>query len=201
MPSIPLLDTHGISVDLLIQLVEKADSLDDHGVDLIGRELELVPGKRMGQTELHSTEIGTTNATGLVIAGLHELVHVAADATEKLRGLGVVNDAARKLVLDARGQSLVSDGEAFPALLLQLLLEEGFQGLVHLTLDASRGSRNGIGGVRKGLERDEVEHRLGFVLIGEKFVIHVIGIGLFKLLLVGYLFCNRGGSDGVFKER
>jgi len=200
VPSIPLLDAHGVSVDLLIQLIEKADSLNYHGVDLIGGELELVTGERMGQAKLHGAKVSTTYTSGVITAGLHELVHVAADATEQLGGLGVVDDAARELIFDAGGQCLISDGEAFCPLLFELLLEKGFKRLVHLSLNTSGGGRNGVGGVRKGLEGHEVEHRLGFVLIREEFVIHIVGIGLFQLLLIRYLLAerqSRGGQGAV----
>lgn len=35
------LDSHGVDVDLLVKVVKEGNSLDDHGVDLVGRELEL----------------------------------------------------------------------------------------------------------------------------------------------------------------
>jgi len=42
VPAVPLLDAHGIGVELLVENVEAGNALDDHGVDLVGGELELV---------------------------------------------------------------------------------------------------------------------------------------------------------------
>ena len=41
VPPIPLLDSHRVDVDLLVEVVEQGDGLHDHRVDLVGRELEL----------------------------------------------------------------------------------------------------------------------------------------------------------------
>lgn len=35
------LNSHGVDVDLLVKIVKEGNSLDDHGVNLVGRELEL----------------------------------------------------------------------------------------------------------------------------------------------------------------
>lgn len=48
VPAVPLLDAHGIGVELLVEDVEAGNALDDHGIDLVGGELELVAGKRVG---------------------------------------------------------------------------------------------------------------------------------------------------------
>ena len=37
------LDAHRVDVDFLVKIVEKSDSLHNHGVDLVGRKLELEP--------------------------------------------------------------------------------------------------------------------------------------------------------------
>lgn len=41
VPSIPFLQTHHIVVNLFIEIVQQSDGLDDHGVNLFGREFEL----------------------------------------------------------------------------------------------------------------------------------------------------------------
>jgi hypothetical protein len=51
VPSVPLLHSHGICVELLVEDIETGDTLNDHGVNLVGRELELVSGERMRKTE------------------------------------------------------------------------------------------------------------------------------------------------------
>lgn len=72
------LDAHRVDVDLLVEVIEESDGLNDHGVDLVGGELELVaastnssvraqpavekgtkdePGEGVGETELHGADV------------------------------------------------------------------------------------------------------------------------------------------------
>ena len=62
VPAVPLLDTHGVRVELLVKVVEKGDGLDNHGVDLVGAELELVTRERVGQTEDHCAHLALGQA-------------------------------------------------------------------------------------------------------------------------------------------
>ena len=57
MPAIPFLDSHSICVELLVQVVQKRNSLDDHGINLVGRELQLVSGQAVRQTERHGVDV------------------------------------------------------------------------------------------------------------------------------------------------
>jgi hypothetical protein len=57
MNALTHLDSHRVDVDLLVQIVEKCDSLDDHGVDLVGRELELETRQRVTETKGHSAQV------------------------------------------------------------------------------------------------------------------------------------------------
>lgn len=47
VPSVPLLQSHGIVVELFVKIFEEGDSLDDHSVDLIRGEGELITGHGM----------------------------------------------------------------------------------------------------------------------------------------------------------
>jgi hypothetical protein len=58
VPAVPLLHAHGICVELLVEDIETGNGLDDHGVDLLGRELELVAGERVGKTEAGRVHLG-----------------------------------------------------------------------------------------------------------------------------------------------
>jgi hypothetical protein len=43
------LDTHGVDVDLLVEVVEESNCLDHHSVNLVRRELDLEPGKHSNE--------------------------------------------------------------------------------------------------------------------------------------------------------
>ena len=51
MPAVPFLDTHGVGVELLVEHIERCDGLDNHGIDLVGREAQLVSRQGVGKTE------------------------------------------------------------------------------------------------------------------------------------------------------
>ena len=74
VPSVPFLDAHCVCVELLVEDIETGNGLDDHGVDLIGRELELVTGERV-----RKTEAGRVHLSGDKIG--NEGSHVLADST------------------------------------------------------------------------------------------------------------------------
>ena len=40
------LDTHRVDINFLVEIVQKGNSLNHHGIDLVRRELELEPGVR-----------------------------------------------------------------------------------------------------------------------------------------------------------
>jgi hypothetical protein len=79
VPSVPLLHSHGICVELLVKDIETGDTLDDHGVDLIGRELELVSGERMRKTEAGRVHLSRDKLG-------NEGRHVLADGTVDILG-------------------------------------------------------------------------------------------------------------------
>jgi hypothetical protein len=45
MPAVPLSAPHHIIVQLLVQVIQQRNSLDNHGVNLVRAELELVAGQ------------------------------------------------------------------------------------------------------------------------------------------------------------
>lgn len=79
------LDPHRVNVDLLVQIVEKSDSLDNHGVDLVGGELELVAGERVRETEFHGREITRVDVA-------EEGRELLTDTSVKVLGRRVGND-------------------------------------------------------------------------------------------------------------
>lgn len=58
VPAVPLLHAHGICVELLVEDIKTGNGLDDHGVNLLGGELELVTGERVGKTEAGRVHLG-----------------------------------------------------------------------------------------------------------------------------------------------
>jgi hypothetical protein len=93
VPSIPFLDTHSVGVELLVEVIQKANGLDNHGVNFVGGELELVTCERVGQTKGHGGHV-TGHQTG------NESGEVLTDGTVDVVGRGVGNELdveARKL--------------------------------------------------------------------------------------------------------
>lgn len=43
-PENPYFDSHCVNVDFLVKIIEQCDSLNNHGVNFVGRELELKSG-------------------------------------------------------------------------------------------------------------------------------------------------------------
>ena len=42
MPTIPFLNTHSISIKFLIEIIQKSNGLNNHGINLIRGEFELI---------------------------------------------------------------------------------------------------------------------------------------------------------------
>mmetsp|Transcript_16843 Transcript_16843/g.63884 ORF Transcript_16843/g.63884 Transcript_16843/m.63884 type:complete len:274 (-) Transcript_16843:483-1304(-) len=75
VPAVPLTHAHGVRVDLLVQVVEEAHSLHDHGVHLVRAELELVARERVAEAEAHGLQL-------LLAELLDEAGELRADAAE-----------------------------------------------------------------------------------------------------------------------
>jgi len=78
MPSVPLLQPHGVVVQFLIEVLKQRDSLDNHSVYLVRREGECVAGHGMSQTQLHGLELFG------VIKTLNERLHLETNAAHEL---------------------------------------------------------------------------------------------------------------------
>jgi hypothetical protein len=89
VPSVPLLHSHGVCVELLVEDVKTGDTLDDHGVDLVGRELELVSGERMRKTEAGRVHLSRDELG-------NERGHVLADGTVDILGRRVGDELERE---------------------------------------------------------------------------------------------------------
>ena len=94
------LDPHGVNVDLLVEIVEESNGLNDHGIDLVGRELELVSRKGVRETEFHGGEIARVDVT-------EEGGKLLTDSTVKILGSRVGNDRdSLELLLDGTSYTL-----------------------------------------------------------------------------------------------
>lgn len=119
VPRVPFAQSHCIIVQLLVEVLEQADSLNDHSVDLLRRERQFIAGNAMSQTELHLLKLLVLKATS------QQRLHLEADATEKLVGFVTCLTGDAKLLLDNLAELLVSDHELLLNILLNdVLLEE-----------------------------------------------------------------------------
>lgn len=57
VPSVPLLQSHDVVVDFLIKVIQQAHCLDDHDIDLLSGELQLVSRETVGNTQSHHAVI------------------------------------------------------------------------------------------------------------------------------------------------
>ncbi|KAI6756257.1 hypothetical protein HG530_011993 [Fusarium avenaceum] len=81
VPSVPLLGSHSVNVKLLVKIVEELDSLNDHRVDLVGRELELVTRHGVRETESHAVKV-------LLNKTREKVGHSTSNTTEEIHGVG-----------------------------------------------------------------------------------------------------------------
>mmetsp|Transcript_46707 Transcript_46707/g.123983 ORF Transcript_46707/g.123983 Transcript_46707/m.123983 type:complete len:338 (+) Transcript_46707:459-1472(+) len=93
VPAVPLANSHGVGVELLVELVQQPDGLHDHGVDLVRRELELVPAEAVRKTQPHVLQVGLAGAR-------KQALQVSADPTHDLEDLVVVDAGDAELLLD-----------------------------------------------------------------------------------------------------
>ena len=179
MPSVPLLDAHGVRVDFLVEFVQESHRLNDHGVDLIGGKLEFVSPQGMGQAQLHGPNVRPRHPAAVVAVGfLEEFVHVSPDAAEEFVGFGIVHDAeAGDGILETGRQGLVGHGET-GFVFFELFLDKALEGFAYLSLHAGRGGRDGVGRVGKGLKRHEVEELGGLLGVREEGIVHVVRVRL-----------------------
>lgn len=97
VPRVPLTNTHGECVDVLVQLVQQGDALNDHVIGLVDVELNLGTRVRVSETTLGCDEVGDFDV--LTSEGLEESGEVHANATQELEGGGSsLNTDKRKCV-------------------------------------------------------------------------------------------------------
>lgn len=161
VPAVPLLHTHRVDVDLLVQLVQKTDGLDDHRVYLIGTELQLVTTTQFASARLPAETVRQTqNHRVHVLVGnrIQQRVHLVADSTHELVHTAVVNAFNIQFVLDQTRQLRIGHGEFILQLRLHnRLLQKLAEVVVQRTIHQSRSSSQRLRGVLELLEIDELQ--------------------------------------------
>mmetsp|Transcript_14077 Transcript_14077/g.31204 ORF Transcript_14077/g.31204 Transcript_14077/m.31204 type:complete len:350 (-) Transcript_14077:21-1070(-) len=100
MPSIPLAKSHRKVVQLLVQIIQEPDSLDDHRIDLIRRELQLEPRQCVSKPQRHGLRLPP-------VKSLDKVFELCADSTNNLVCSWIVDSIDTELLLDNPTQSLV----------------------------------------------------------------------------------------------
>mmetsp|Transcript_17840 Transcript_17840/g.44238 ORF Transcript_17840/g.44238 Transcript_17840/m.44238 type:complete len:205 (-) Transcript_17840:244-858(-) len=104
MPSIPLSDSHGVSVNFLIQVIKETNGLNNHNIHLLRREFELVAAKTVSKTKGHSVDFGLLQARD-------QGGHLVADTSHELNNTAVVHALDAQLLLDDGGKLWVNHGK------------------------------------------------------------------------------------------
>ena len=147
MPSVPLLHTHGVCVELLVQNVQASDTLDDHGVHLVGREFQFVPRERMRQTQTCRIDLCGDQVR-------YQRGQVLADRAVHLLGRRVGEDLegeARQLT-DGVSKLGVGDDERRLGLVFELVQQVG-KHRRYLAVGQGRGFVEGRDGIFEFLQR------------------------------------------------
>mmetsp|Transcript_56389 Transcript_56389/g.114897 ORF Transcript_56389/g.114897 Transcript_56389/m.114897 type:complete len:517 (+) Transcript_56389:1025-2575(+) len=146
VPAVPLLHTHRVGVDLLVELVQQADGLHDHRVNLVRAELQLIAGQGVAQAQHHSAKL-------VLLQAVDEGRKLATDAAHQLHDARVAHALHAKLLLDDAAHLGVHDREGVgEALLHDVGLDELLQALAELALHQRGGCRQSLGGVPKAGE-------------------------------------------------
>ena len=82
VPSVPFLDSHGVDVELLVEVVEQRNGLDDHDVDLVWAETELEARERVRETKRHGVNVLLFNA-------VEKIWKLRTQTTEKVDSGGI----------------------------------------------------------------------------------------------------------------
>lgn len=125
VPSVPFSESHHVVVEFLVEVIEEGDGLDDHGIDLLDGELELITGESVSETESHLLHI-------VLAESLDEGVELGLQSTVEINVSGL--DLDSESLLDLFSELLVSNLEVLLDLSLDnILFEEFAQGLWDLT--------------------------------------------------------------------
>ena len=99
------LDSHRVYVDLLVEVIEQRDGLNDHRVDLVGRELELEPGQRVTETEAHRSDVL------LVHLLAEQRAKLSTDASVQVERRRVGQDVERELLGNRTAELRITDNQ------------------------------------------------------------------------------------------
>ena len=159
-PNAPLPRPHRVGVELLVEVVQQADRLHDHRVDLVRGELELVARERVREAERHRRQrvvASRSNISSLSPRQTRdEPSQLRPDPAGELRHGPAGHAGDAQLLLDDGAELGVGDAERVA---VGVLLEELFQALGHLRVDEGRGGGEGVGGgveLAEGLELDDL---------------------------------------------
>jgi len=172
---VPFSESHHVVIDFLVQVLVEGNGLDDHGINLIGGELQFESTESVGKTHGHfSQSFGgqTVDQTG----------DVESDASHELEDsiAGVSFDF--QVIGDQLGSLFVGDGELILNFLGDnILLQELLQGFGHLSIEELDSSTEDVLGVFTRLKSLELDDLLQFV-----FTRHVLAeiINFVELLLL-----------------
>lgn len=138
VPSIPLLHSHHIDVELLVQIVQQGDGLDDHGVHLVRWEFELISRETVCKTERHVAKI---------LLGRHiaqQSAHLHSNAANQLQRGFIVHTRDAQFLLNDAAEHLVTHCKLLHLVLQHLLLEERLERLAELALHESAHRLHGL---------------------------------------------------------
>lgn len=160
MPPVPLLDTHGVDVELLVEVVKEGNRLDDHDIDLVGAEAELEAGEGVGETEGHGVHV-------VLLDAVEEVRELLADTAEEIDRGRVRDDVDVELLRDSGSQLRIHDSEVLGFLVVgDVVLQEFFHRLGQFAVLELGDVLEGLGGgveLVNGLEFEAVGCERGWL--------------------------------------
>ena len=173
VPAVPLLHTHRIDVQLLVEVVEQGNRLHDHDVHLLGAELELVPAEAVRKTKAHRAQVAGVQRALVRRRGAEQRREVLADPTVQVHEARLGRHLDPELLVDRRGQLGLRHNELLgrvllgargAALLKDLLLQEALEALAQLAF-IDRGRRfHGLDRALEAVDRRELQQAVRLCL-------------------------------------
>ncbi len=117
--------------------------MNDHGVDLVGTELELVAGQAVSETDPHGGD--------LLLGHFDQTLHLAADESHQILHVCVAHAVDVELLLDGAAELGVGHEQRLLGVLGDLL-EQLLERLGNLALDGAGDGRQRYCGVIELLE-------------------------------------------------